>query len=359
MCAVMRAGTCAPVDGARRVDRDDQNTANTIDDSARARTNVVRAATTSTSEPPVLYARVSSSGSLERDVKTLRCYAAIAREASRALVLVEDATSAEATKPLTDLVAPVDAAWRRWGEGDDERIKSGDARWCAHVREAVPRGAAQEVSRRFKRARDACLTFDVAHAKCGRNVHMVLSTNVEADIANSIDVEALVKAGLVSKDVVVKPLESEVGANASGANIVSSSVVRNGDNEEDVATVGLVEDERMRREQEVFIGEEESEEMDIEESARVPETKVLQSVVRRQSNATRNIDTSRALVYFGAAVGLVGFFINSFASARQASKRDELAKLVLHPDSLTYSSPSFSIASSPAKKETASAHDNP
>ena len=63
----------------------------------------------------------------------------------------------------------------------------------------------------------------------------------------------------------------------------------------------------------------------------IPESKVLTTAARRTNGSGRKIDTSRALVLFAAAVGVVGFFVNGFGFAKQASKRDELAALMLDP----------------------------
>jgi hypothetical protein len=254
------------------------------------------------SQTPILYAHFSDSDSMEVEVKRLRCFAAVARRTKRELVIVEGAAETKtARRTALDFVVPApETAWRRWNEGDDERIERGDARWCAHVRHATEAQAVMAVEHKFSKASAAaCLTFESAQASCGRAERLVLTAEYSKSKALPSEIEALVRAGEVLRELVAKS-----------------------ESEEDVATMGSTEEEAPQATA-LSVSE---------ESEKVPEVKLLRSTWKRQSSATRTVDTSRALIFFAAAVGMVGFFINSFAFARQASRRDELAALVLDPE---------------------------
>lgn len=298
--AIAIASFVAVADAARHIAR---ASGASEDESGRVNTLVAGA-----SQMPILYAHVSTNDPMEIQAKTLRCFAAVARRTKRELVVVEKGGELKEDSVLDFVVPAPETAWRRWDEGDDERIAQGDAHWCAHVRHATVASAVMAVEHRFKKVNAACLTFESALPSCGSDERLVLTVEHGRPNALPSEIEALVRAGEVLRDIAAKS-----------------------EGEEDVPAVGLTPRDETDSSA-TNHSEEGANSSLLEQSETVPEVKWLRSTWKRQSSSTRTVDTSRALVFFGVAVAMVGFFINSFAFARQASKRDELAALVLDPE---------------------------
>lgn len=286
----------------------------------------------------VLYAPVPHSSSMENDFHAVRCYAAIAAEASRVLVLVDSpqASRTRGGRPsVTDFVVPdtTTMQWRRVNQNDDARVRKGDLSWCAdlsrHGAQLTAATATEALTRRFKNARRACVGAVSAASDCGvgnDNVRMVLTANVENmrdDLPSAL--MDLVNKGMIQESFNI-PAVAMMGEDETDATLVSS-VERNDDavlQEDDDAV--LQEDER---------GEDDSYDVTDAAAATVntheghPETKLMTLTSSRMLRASKGIDSSRALIVFGISVGLVGIFINVFAHARHASKQDELACLMV------------------------------
>ena len=87
----------------------------------------------------------------------VRCLAAIASASGRELVLTTAEETPEGGRARGDR-APTTARWRYWREGDDVRVKDGNEDWCVKVNRAGTTMAAAAVVKRFKKAREACVT---------------------------------------------------------------------------------------------------------------------------------------------------------------------------------------------------------
>ena len=277
----------------------------------------------------VLYAPVPHSSSIENDFHAVRCYAAIAAEASRVLVLVDSpqASRTRGRPSVTDFVVPdtTTMQWRRVNQNDDARVRKGDLSWCAdlsrHGAQLTAATATEALTRRFKNARRACVGAVSAASDCGvgnDNVRMVLTANVESmrdDLPSALT--DLVNRGMIQESFNI-PAVAMMGEDETDATLVSSVERNDG--------VALQEDD---------IGEDDSYDVTDAAAATVntheghPETKLMTLTSSRMLRASKGIDSSRALIVFGISVGLVGIFINVFAHARHASKQDELACLMV------------------------------
>ena len=283
----------------------------------------------------VLYAPVPHSSSIENDFHAVRCYAAIAAEASRVLVLVDSpqASRTRGRPSVTDFVVPdtTTMQWRRVNQNDDARVRKGDLSWCAdlsrHGAQLTAATATEALTRRFKNARRACVGAVSTASDCGNdNVRMVLTANVESmrdDLPSAL--MDLVNRGMIQESFNI-PAVAMMGEDETNATLVSS-VERND-------SVVLQEDDQAVL-QEDDIGEDDSYDVTDAAAATVntheghPETKQTTLTSSRMLRASKGIDSSRALIVFGISVGLVGIFINVFAHARHASKQDELACLMV------------------------------
>jgi len=310
---------------------------------ARARGADARAHRADDTGAKILYVHAPASESFERDVERLRCYAAVAKASGRTLVLVDaDADAArgerrERRRPATDYVVPAAnrglAPWRRWREGDDKRAKSGNVRWCAQVEHGTTMEAARAVEERFRGARAACVAFQTVDRSCGaHDVDMVLTSKVDFMATLPRELEGLVKSGVVHESVLAPALGRASGAQSRLAIVEERIAERVAARiEERHQTHSHIADQDVNHTALLAASEPEAQNGDEAATQGIPESKVLTTAARRTNGSGRKIDTSRALVLFAAAVGVVGFFVNSFGFAKQASKRDELAALMLEP----------------------------
>ena len=311
---------------------------------ARARGADARAHRADDTGAKILYVHAPASESFERDVERLRCYAAVAKASGRTLVLVDaDAEAArgerrDRRRPATDYVVPAAngglAPWRRWREGDDKRAKSGNVRWCAQVEHGTTMEASRAVEERFRGARAACVAFQTVDRSCGADdVDMVLTSKVDFMATLPRELEGLVKSGVVRESVLAPALGGASAAQSRLAIVEERIAERVAARiEERHQTHSHIHaDQDVNHTALLAASEPEAQNGDKAATQGIPESKVLTTAARRTNGSGRKIDTSRALVLFAAAVGVVGFFVNSFGFAKQASKRDELAALMLDP----------------------------
>ena len=286
----------------------------------------------------VLYARAptltvgetttaSTVADVRESVSRVRCLAAIASASGRELVLTTDAEARAATA----FVAPTTARWRYWREGDDVRVKDGNEDWCVKVNRAGTTMAAVAVMKRFKTARAACVTFETARDECGDEVEMGLTSraaNASAELPEEI--AALVREKMVLDRVISDSLVAEQDEGLAlrerrrEERVEARKAARRG-----IDVTGYLGRLEVNATHPTTASTTSS--ASVKEG--IPEMKILRGAARRMGGgAARAVDSSRALIYFAAAVGAVGFFVNIFATSRQASKRDELAALVLDPN---------------------------
>jgi hypothetical protein len=283
----------------------------------------------------VLYAPVPHTSSIENDFRAVRCYAAIAAESSRVLVLVDapskpsSSSSSSSSRggdrpPVTHFVVPETTfQWRRVNQNDDARVRKGDMSWCAdlsrHGAALTAATATEALQRRFKSERRACVGAVSAASDCGAgndSVRMVLTAHVEnmlddlpstlMDLVNRGDIQA-------SFDV---PAVAEMGASDDATQDDDIVVQKDDDTvmtDDDVNVEDGVSDDVM-----------DTVALTVNTHEGHPETKRTRLRAQRSS---KTIDSSRALIVFGISVGLVGMFINVFA--RRTSKQDELACLMV------------------------------
>ena len=101
------------------------------------------------------------------------------------------------TRAATRFVAPTTARWRYWREGDDVRVKDGNEDWCVKVNRAGTTMGAAAVVKRFKKAREACVTVASARDECGDEVEMALTSRPNASEELPEEIAALVRENIV------------------------------------------------------------------------------------------------------------------------------------------------------------------
>jgi len=300
----------------------------------------------------VLYARAPASASLERDVERLRCYAAIAQASGRTLVLVDAGAAAPrgggrergGRAPATDYVVPANGgvlSWRHWRAGDDARAKNGNVAWCARVERGTIAEAARAIEARFRGARAACVSIETVDTSCGAHVDMVLTSKVDSMGTLPAELEDLLRSGVVRESVLARALgQAPNGTTQSRLALVEERIA-----ERVAARIEERHAQRSHRAVDEFVdqaaplaasetdasNDENDEDVAAAAAEEISSSQLSTTVARRRNTSVRTVDTSRALVLFAAAAGIVGFFVNSFGFARQASKRDELAALMLDP----------------------------
>jgi len=300
----------------------------------------------------VLYAPIPHTSSLTNDFNALRCYAAIADRASRALVLMDAPSDGPR---VVDYVVPALArAWRLVNADDDAnvaRARKGDLSWCLdlsrHGAQLTSRTGTEALSRRFSSARRACVVDASSASNCGAlddDVRMVLKQSVgnnldalpnelmellrRGDITESVVVSAVASAGDDANEAASSEMREESASAASSemreesasaaASEMREEIVLTMENHPivttEVAAAGLDETPRV---------------LSFARSGGIPETKLKPLATSRPRRPGGVLDSSRALITLGISVGLVGIFMNVFAHARHASKRDELASLMI------------------------------
>jgi len=288
----------------------------------------------------VLYAPIPHTSSLTNDFNALRCYAAIADRASRALVLMDAPSDGPR---VVDYVVPALArAWRLVNADDDAnvaRARKGDLSWCLdlsrHGAQLTSRTGTEALSRRFSSARRACVVDASSASNCGAlddDVRMVLKQSVgnnldalpnelmellrRGDITESVVVSAVASAGDDANEAASSEMREESASAA--ASEMREEIVLTMENHPivttEVAAAGLDETPRV---------------LSFARSGGIPETKLKPLATSRPRRPGGVLDSSRALITLGISVGLVGIFMNVFAHARHASKRDELASLMI------------------------------
>ena len=257
----------------------------------------------------------------------VRCLAAIASASGRELVLTTaEETPEGGTRAATRFVAPTTARWRYWREGDDVRVKDGNEDWCVKVNRAGTTMAAAAVVKRFKKAREACVTVASARDECGDEVEMALTSRPNASEELPEEIAALVRENIV-RDVAISEEDEGLALQKRRREerVEARKAARRG---VDVSGyLGRLEENAT----DSMSSSSTTTSASVKEG--IPELKILRGAARRTGGgAARAVDSSRALIYFAAAVGVVGFFVNMFATSRQTSKRDELAALMLDPN---------------------------
>ena len=257
----------------------------------------------------------------------VRCLAAIASASGRELVLTTaEETPEGGTRAATRFVAPTTARWRYWREGDDVRVKDGNEDWCVKVNRAGTTMGAAAVVKRFKKAREACVTVASARDECGDEVEMALTSRPNASEELPEEIAALVRENIV-RDVAISEEDEGLALQKRRREerVEARKAARRG---VDVSGyLGRLEENAT----DSMSSSSTTTSASVKEG--IPELKILRGAARRTGGgAARAVDSSRALIYFAAAVGVVGFFVNMFATSRQTSKRDELAALMLDPN---------------------------
>lgn len=317
-----------------------------------------------------LFVWTPASESLRDDVRALRCYAAVAKEANRILVLSDfgSSSSASTTNPalgsalagvvatpsaVTNFVVPSFAGgttWREWRSGDDVRMKKRDTRWCLELAEGTNATEAVEaLGKRYRNDRPACARLSTrASETCGDDVEMVLTSKVDSMETLPDGLLEMLSDGSVKRNVVANALsermaskekekekdaedatssettpvgESELAPQPESAS-TSTSSASSVDAESSLAQV-VHRAHRASQVERVHMNERVAD-------AGMPKFEYASASPRLVSKS-KSADASRALIFFGLSVAVVGFFINSFGFAHQARRRDELAALIIDP----------------------------
>lgn len=305
-----------------------------------------------------LFVWTPASESLRDDVRALRCYAAVAKEANRILVLSDfgSSSSSSTTNPalgsalvgvvatpsaVTNFVVPSFAGgttWREWRNGDDVRMKKRDTRWCLELAEGTNATEAVEaLGKRYRNDRPACARLSTrASETCGDDVEMVLTSKVDSMETLPDGLLEMLSDGSVKRNVVANALsehmaskekekDAEDAASSETAQIgesASTSSASSVDAESSLAQV-VHRAHRASQVERVHMNERVAD-------AGMPKFE-YSSASPRLVSKSKSADASRALIFFGLSVAVVGFFINSFGFAHQARRRDELAALIIDP----------------------------
>lgn len=305
-----------------------------------------------------LFVWTPASESLRDDVRALRCYAAVAKEANRILVLSDFGSSSSSTttnpalgsalagvvatpSAVTNFVVPSFAGgttWREWRSGDDVRMKKRDTRWCLELAEGTNATEAVEaLGKRYRNDRPACARLSTrASETCGDDVEMVLTSKVDSMETLPDGLLEMLSDGSVKRNVVANALsehmaskekekDAEDAASSETAQIgesASTSSASSVDAESSLAQV-VHRAHRASQVERVHMNERVAD-------AGMPKFEYASASPRLVSKS-KSADASRALIFFGLSVAVVGFFINSFGFAHQARRRDELAALIIDP----------------------------
>ena len=313
-----------------------------------------------------LFVWTPASESLRDDVRALRCYAAVAKAANRVLVLsgsggnpalglssshVEDALAGVVAAPsaVTNFVVPSFAggtAWREWRSGDDVRMKKRDTRWCLELPEGTnATDAVEALGKRYRNDRPACARLSTrASETCGDDVEMVLTSKVDSMETLPDGLLEMLRDGSVKRSVVASALSENIGKRSKekeAEDARSSETMRDGESRtapqpdpSSMSSASSVDAESAP----THVSHRAYEASHVEKvrmnervaDAGMPKFKDISAPPRLVSKS-KSADASRALIFFGLSVAVVGFFINSFGFAHQARRRDELAALIIDP----------------------------
>jgi len=308
-----------------------------------------------------LFVWTPASESLRDDVRALRCYAAVAKEANRILVLSDFGSSTNPAlgsalagvvatpSAVTNFVVPSFAGgttWREWRNGDDVRMKKRDTRWCLELAEGTNATEAVEaLGKRYRNDRPACARLSTrASETCGDDVEMVLTSKVDSMETLPDGLLEMLSDGSVKRNVVANALSEHMASKEKDAeDAASSETTRDGESEpapqpesaststssasgvdaESSLTQVAHRAHRASQVERVHMNERVAD-------AGMPKFEYASAAPRLVSKS-KSADASRALIFFGLSVAVVGFFINSFGFAHQARRRDELAALIIDP----------------------------
>jgi len=313
-----------------------------------------------------LFVWTPASESLRDDVRALRCYAAVAKAANRVLVLsgsggnpalglssshVEDALAGVVAAPsaVTNFVVPSFAggtAWREWRSGDDVRMKKRDTRWCLELPEGTnATDAVEALGKRYRNDRPACARLSTrASETCGDDVEMVLTSKVDSMETLPDGLLEMLRDGSVKRSVVASALSENIGKRSKekeAEDARSSETMRDGESRtapqpdpSSMSSASSVDAESAP----THVSHRAYEASQVEKvrtnervaDAGMPKFEDISAPPRLVSKS-KSADASRALIFFGLSVAVVGFFINSFGFAHQARRRDELAALIIDP----------------------------
>jgi len=313
-----------------------------------------------------LFVWTPASESLRDDVRALRCYAAVAKAANRVLVLsgsggnpalglssshVEDALAGVVAAPsaVTNFVVPSFAggtAWREWRSGDEVRMKKRDTRWCLELPEGTnATDAVEALGKRYRNDRPACARLSTrASETCGDDVEMVLTSKVDSMETLPDGLLEMLRDGSVKRSVVASALSENIGKRSKekeAEDARSSETMRDGESRtapqpdpSSMSSASSVDAESAP----THVSHRAYEASQVEKvrmnervaDAGMPKFKDISAPPRLVSKS-KSADASRALIFFGLSVAVVGFFINSFGFAHQARRRDELAALIIDP----------------------------
>jgi len=313
-----------------------------------------------------LFVWTPASESLRDDVRALRCYAAVAKAANRVLVLsgsggnpalglssshVEDALAGVVAAPsaVTNFVVPSFAggtAWREWRSGDDVRMKKRDTRWCLELPEGTnATDAVEALGKRYRNDRPACARLSTrASETCGDDVEMVLTSKVDSMETLPDGLLEMLRDGSVKRSVVASALSENIGKRSKekeAEDARSSETMRDGESRtapqpdpSSMSSASSVDAESAP----THVSHRAYEASQVEKvrmnervaDAGMPKFEDISAPLRLVSKS-KSADASRALIFFGLSVAVVGFFINSFGFAHQARRRDELAALIIDP----------------------------
>lgn len=319
------------------------------------------ASTASTMSP--LFVWTPASESLRDNVRALRCYAAVAKEANRILVLSDFGSSSSSTNPalgsalvgvvgtpsaVTNFVVPSFAGgttWREWRNGDDVRMKKRDTRWCLELAEGMNATEAVEaLGKRYRDDRPACARLSTrASETCGDNVEMVLTSKVDSMETLPDGLLEMLSDGSVKRNVVANALSEHMASKEKDAeDAATRETTRVGESEPapqpesaSTSTSASSVDVEISLAQVVHRAHRASQVERVHMNERVAEAGMpkfeFASASPRLVSKSKSADASRALIFFGLSVAVVGFFINSFGFAHQARRRDELAALIIDP----------------------------
>lgn len=300
-----------------------------------------------------LFVWTPASESLRDDVRALRCYAAVAKEANRILVFA-DFGSSTSTNPalgsalagvvatpsaVTNFVVPSFAGgttWREWRSGDDVRMKKRDTRWCLELAEGTNATEAVEaLGKRYRHDRPACARLSTrASETCGDDVEMVLTSKVDSMETLPDGLLEMLSDGSVKRNVVASALSEHMASKEKEKDAEDAA-----SSETDLASTSTSSASSVDAEsslaQAVHRAHRASQVERVHMNERVADAGMPKfeyaSAAPRLVSKSKSADASRALIFFGLSVAVVGFFINSFGFAHQARRRDELAALIIDP----------------------------
>jgi len=254
-----------------------------------------------------------------------------------------------APSAVTNFVVPSFAggtAWREWRSGDDVRMKKRDTRWCLELPEGTnATDAVEALGKRYRNDRPACARLSTrASETCGDDVEMVLTSKVDSMETLPDGLLEMLRDGSVKRSVVASALSENIGKRSKekeAEDARSSETMRDGESRtapqpdpSSMSSASSVDAESAP----THVSHRAYEASQVEKvrmnervaDAGMPKFEDISAPPRLVSKS-KSADASRALIFFGLSVAVVGFFINSFGFAHQARRRDELAALIIDP----------------------------